>query len=399
LIGDRRVICLILAAGKGTRMKSEQAKVLHEIAGRSLLAHVLQTASRLPCERTLVVVGHQAEEVIRRHRSYRIEAVVQEPQLGTGHAVMAAAPLLREEPADAALLVLYGDVPLLRESTLSELLERHLLEENTVTVLSARLADPSGYGRILRDAAGGFERIVEDRDLAPAQRGLDEVNSGIYVFQVRPLLSALAALRADNAQREYYLTDTLSTIRGEGGRIGVVLLPDPQEISGINTVEQLEEAASVLERREAGERHGCPVCSALEREDLRLEEREDVAALLAPHPYNSGHIWVVPRRHVVSYESLDAQERRALFALGREAEEWAEAAYAPQAINLGYNSGRPGEHLVFHVIPRWAGDSNFLPIIGGVKILPETLAGSRRRILEARGVPPQAAPAQPSEGS
>jgi diadenosine tetraphosphate (Ap4A) HIT family hydrolase/CTP:molybdopterin cytidylyltransferase MocA len=382
-VSDRRWICLVLAAGKGIRMKSESAKVLHELEGRSLLAHVLETASRLALDRTLVVVGHQAEEVIRRHSSFAVETVLQEPQLGTGHAVMVAEPLLRGEPAEAALLVLYGDVPLLRENTLRELMERHVLEENAVTVLAAEVQDPAGYGRILRDPEGRFLRIVEDRDLAPEQRKCREINSGIYVFQLGRLLGALTGLRADNAQREYYLTDTLESIRETGGRIGVFALSDPEEISGVNTPEQLAAAGAVLaNRRDAPP--DCAVCAALSREELRVETRDGIEVLLAPHPYNSGHLWIAPRHHVVSYESLDDPERDLIFLLAREAEAWCDAAFSPHGINVGYNSGWPGDHLVLHVIPRWAGDSNFMPVIAGVKLLPETIADSRRRILEAR---------------
>ena len=145
---------------------------------------------------------------------------------------MVAAPLLETEPPDADCLVLYGDVPLLRASTLHELMERHRLEGNGVTVLTAEVEDPKGYGRILRDARGGFARITEDRDLEPEQRGIREINSGIYTFQLAPLLRALGSLRADNSQKEYYLTDALTVIRDAGLPVGVFLLGDAEEISG-----------------------------------------------------------------------------------------------------------------------------------------------------------------------
>jgi len=182
-------IGLVLAAGKGTRMKSDRAKVLHEIEGKSLLGHVLDTAAELGLSRTIVVVGHQAEEVRGAHAAWEVETVLQEPQLGTGHAVIVAAPLLRGTPPDADCLVLYGDVPLLRATTLGELMERHRLEGNGVTVLTAEVDDPAGYGRVFRDAAGRFERIVEDRDLRPEDRGRREINSGIYAFPTTPRAS------------------------------------------------------------------------------------------------------------------------------------------------------------------------------------------------------------------
>jgi diadenosine tetraphosphate (Ap4A) HIT family hydrolase len=311
--------------------------------------------------------------------------VLQEPQLGTGHAVMVAAPLLAAEPADCDCLVLYGDVPLLRETTLLELMERHRLEGNGVTVLTAEVSDPAGYGRVLRDAGGGFDRIVEDRDLAPSERGCREINSGIYAFALAPLLAALEHLQADNAQKEYYLTDALLEIRRAGHRAGIALLSDPEEISGINTPDQLATAEAALAARRANPEEGCAVCRALRaREELVLQRGREASILLSPSPYNSGHLWVAPHRHVLAWESLAAEETTEVLALAASAERWLEAAYAPQAFNLGYNSGRPGEHLVVHVVPRWSGDSNFMPLIGGVNILPQTLAGSRRAIERAR---------------
>lgn len=384
-------IALVLAAGKGTRMKSERAKILHEIDGRTLLARVLETAARLSPRRVLVVVGHQAEEVRQAHRAYPVEYVVQEPQLGTGHAVLCARPGFEREPGN--LLVLYGDVPLLRPATLRELLERHELEGNGVTVLTARVPDPTGYGRILRDDRGGFARIVEDRDLAPEERAIDEINSGIYAFRVPDLLEALDKLTPDNAQGEYYITDTLERIRERGERVGIFRIADAEEISGINDPVQLRGASAVLERRRnAGEGpEGCPICDGLlARQDLILLRRRGMVVSLAPRPYNTGHLWITPERHVVFYESLRGEEADLLFGLCREAEQWLDDTYRPQGFNLGYNSGREGAHLVAHVIPRWAGDANFMPLIGGVSLFPERLPETRRRLLERLG---------PGEGS
>jgi diadenosine tetraphosphate (Ap4A) HIT family hydrolase/CTP:molybdopterin cytidylyltransferase MocA len=379
-----RWVSLILAAGKGTRMRSDLAKVLHELRGRTLLANVLDTVGRLSPARTVVVVGHQAELVRSLHAHFCVETVLQEPQLGTGHAVMMAAPLLQDEPEGTSLLLLYGDVPLLRPGTLLELMERHLLEGNGATVLSARVPDPTGYGRILRTSDNRFQRIVEDRDLEPSDRGNSEINSGIYAFHLKSLLDALGGLRADNAQREYYLTDTLHLIQEGGKPVGVFCLEDPEEVSGINTVEQLAAAEAILERR-AGEPESCPVCQLLAGEaDLSLCRRDGLAVFLAPYPYNSGHLWVVPERHLTCFESLAPGEARALLALGAEVEAWCQESFHPQAMNLGYNSGRPGEHLALHIVPRWAGDSNFMPLIGGVNILPETLEATRHRILQSK---------------
>jgi len=384
---------VVLAAGKGTRMRSDLAKVLHPMEGRSLLGHVLQTAQALPLSSSIVVVGHQADEVKTRHAGDGVEFALQEPQLGTGHAVMMAAPLLRAQLAGAErtgraahLLVLYGDVPLLRASTLSELMERHLLSEAGVTVLSARVPDPKGYGRIVRGSDDRFVRIVEDRDCSESERAIDEINSGIYTFRLAPLLETLTQLRADNSQQEYYLTDTLELMASAGHRAEVFQVRDPEEIQGINTPEQLAAAAGVhVAWREAGELEGCEVCALLSRRpDLVLARERGFVVLLAPRPYNSGHLWICPERHLVSQESLTPQESVDWLEWQVRAEQWLDAAYAPKGFNFGFTSGRAGEHLRAHAIPRWPGDSNFLPLIGGLNLLPETLAGSRERLEAAR---------------
>ena len=391
-----RWLGLVLAAGKGTRMESDLAKVLHRVKETTLLGHVLNLAAALPIEKTIVVVGHQAADVEAAHAAWKVGFALQEPQLGTGHAVMAAAPELRSEMAklDASLesdqrvslLVLYGDVPLLRARTLRELMERHDLENAGVTVLSARVRDPKGYGRIIRGADGRFARITEDRDLTAAQRPIDEINSGIYTFALAPLLEALGELRADNAQKEYYLTDTLEIMAKAGHGVSVFLLDDEEEISGINTKAQLLEAEAVLDRRErSGDQDGCEVCTLLRtRPDLVLERHGELVLALAPHPYNAGHLWIFPDRHLVSFESLVDREGRALWNLAARGERWLEEAFHPQGFNQGYNSGRAGQHLVMQVIPRWSGDANFMPLIAGVNLLPESIEGTRARLLEAR---------------
>ena len=377
---------LILAAGKGTRMKSDRAKVLHEIEGKSLLGHVLDTAARLRVENTIVVVGHQAEAVKAAHAQWDLLYALQEPQLGTGHAVICARSHL--EGLSGHLLVLYGDVPLLRPATLHELMERHELAGNAVTVLTARLDDPTGYGRVFRDEKGGFLRIVEHRDLAPDELGNDEINSGIYAFRLDALLVALSNLGNANAQGEYYLTDTLGMIRESGLSAGIMEIADPGEISGINTPEQLVDAETVLRaRKQAGEgTWGSPVLDVLETraDELVLTKREGMIVALAPHPYNAGHLWITPEEPTVFFETLSPAARHRLFALGREAEGWLEKAYRPQGFNLGFDSGGSGQ-LVLHVVPRWIGDSNFMPVIAGVNVLPEGLPETRAKLLGILG--------------
>jgi bifunctional UDP-N-acetylglucosamine pyrophosphorylase/glucosamine-1-phosphate N-acetyltransferase len=245
--------CLVLAAGQGTRMKSDLPKVLHTMAGRPLLAHVLDTTGRLGVARTLVVVGHQRERVMREFAGAGIEWVVQAEQRGTGHAVMMAGPAL--EGFAGTLLVVCGDTPLLAAATLDDLLAAHRASGAAVTVLSMRVPEPRGYGRVVRGGPDTILAIVEERDASPEQRRIDEVNSGIYAFDYPKLAGVLAGLSAHNAQGEYYLTDTVALLRGAGFRTGVRCGPDFRELLGINTAAQLAEAERIhLQLRESARR-------------------------------------------------------------------------------------------------------------------------------------------------
>ena len=228
---------VVLAAGLGKRMNSDLPKVLHPALGKPLLLHVLGQLDPLKPRLTVVVVGHRAPLVREALRGRDVSFAEQTPQLGTGHAVQMAWPAIEKGPE--TLLVLAGDMPLIRTATLSRLLERHEREGNGVTFLSGLLEDPSGYGRVIRDGRDEFVKIVEERDATPGERAVAEVNSGIYCFSREPLREALGFLRADNRQQEYYLTDTLSYIKGHGGRIGVERATDSRELFGVNNPEQL----------------------------------------------------------------------------------------------------------------------------------------------------------------
>lgn len=233
---------LVLAAGMGKRMNSDLAKVLHPMAGHPLLWHVLATLDELGVARQVVVIGHQRERVLEAFAGRPgLEWAVQAEQRGTGHACMMAKPAL--DGFGGTLLVVCGDTPLLTPGTLHALLETHASSGASVTVLSMRLPDPAGYGRIVRTADGaGIERIVEEKDASDAERALDEVNSGIYAFRWRSLAGVLDGLTAENSQGEYYLTDTVSLLRARGERAAVVCAQDHRELLGINTVDQLAEA-------------------------------------------------------------------------------------------------------------------------------------------------------------
>ena len=243
---------IILAAGKGTRMKSDLPKVLHVLGGRPMIAYVLDAARSLEPDRLVVVVGHRAEEVRQRLDGEDMVWVVQEPQLGTGHAVLQTAGPLRG--FDGNVVVLSGDAPLVRASTLERLSLEHRRAGAAATVLTATAADPYSYGRIVRGSAGEFLRIVEERDASESERRIREVNSGIYCFASMPLFRALGEVRADNSKAEYYLTDVIAILKSQDGIVQAVDLADFQEIRGINTADELAQAESRLSERARGVR-------------------------------------------------------------------------------------------------------------------------------------------------
>jgi bifunctional UDP-N-acetylglucosamine pyrophosphorylase/glucosamine-1-phosphate N-acetyltransferase len=241
---------LILAAGLGTRMKSRVAKVLHKLSGRPLIAHVCRAAALNP-SRVYVVVGHQANEV-RAAVDDELGAgqaifVTQTEQRGTGDAVMATRDALGQ--ADSTVLILSGDVPLVRAETLQALLAQHRADRAACTILTVRLDNPTGYGRIVRDKGDRFARIVEQRDASDEERKLREINSGIYCFDRRKLFAALERVQPTNSQGEYYLTDVPGILRDDGEVVTIFQHQDWREVSGINTRAELAEFENLLRRR------------------------------------------------------------------------------------------------------------------------------------------------------
>ncbi len=238
-----------MAAGLGTRMKSQRAKVLHELGGAPLIAHVVRAAQALGPRSIITIVGHQAEEVERAVLAEVGELasfVIQEKQRGTGDAVESARRVL--ENSDSLVLVLSGDVPMIRVETLQKLIEHHNNTGAACSILSVRLENPTGYGRIIRDESGGFRKIVEQRDATEDERGVREINSGIYCFEAKALFDALRKVEPKNDQGEYYLTDVAEIILGSGGTVSVYLISDPREVSGINTRAELAEFENLIRR-------------------------------------------------------------------------------------------------------------------------------------------------------
>ena len=238
-----------MAAGLGTRMKSNRAKVLHELGGLPLIAHVVRAAQALGPQAILVVVGHQAEEVERAALAEvgdLARAVLQAQQRRTGDAVESARSEL--ENTDSLVLILSGDVPMIKTETLRKLIEHHNNARANCTILSVRLENPTGYGRIIRDEADSFQKIIEHRDATEEQRGVKEINSGIYCFDAKDLYRALRKVEPANDQGEYYLTDVAEIILADGGTVSVYLHGDSREVSGINTRAELAEFENLIRR-------------------------------------------------------------------------------------------------------------------------------------------------------
>ena len=245
---------LVLAAGLGTRMRSNLAKVLHKIDGRPMVNHVCRTATALAPRKVYVVIGHHGEDVKRAvleeldtdHAAF----VWQKEQLGTGDAVNSARSFLENE--DSTLLILSGDVPMIRFETLASLVQQHLNHRGrgaACTILTVKLEDPSGYGRIVRDDSGFFEKIVEQKDATQEEKEIDEINSGIYCFDTKKLYAALSSVQNNNAQGEYYLTDVPALLRAAGEAVSLYPHTDAREVSGINNRLELADMERVLCRR------------------------------------------------------------------------------------------------------------------------------------------------------
>ncbi len=245
-----RLKAVILAAGKGTRMKSDLPKVLHEIDGKPLVEYVIEAARAAGAEDICLVIGHQAE-LVKERIGDGVTYVLQEEQLGTGHAVKCAADFIG---TDGDTMILCGDTPIITGKTLDALLAYHRLYELKVTVLSTILPDATGYGRIVRDADGNFLRIVEQKDATEEEKQIHEINSGMYIFQSAALADSLKKITNQNAQKEYYLTDTIQIIHDENGTNGIaagaMATEQADETRGVNTPEQLAEAAEIIRNRE-----------------------------------------------------------------------------------------------------------------------------------------------------
>jgi len=238
---------VILAAGKGTRLRSNLAKVLHRAGGRTLVEHVVRACLPLRAREIAVIVGHQAEAVSACVAPLGARSVLQQPQNGTGHALRVARPKLNRRAR--CVLVMPGDAPLIRTETIERLAEMHLSSGAAATILTAMLADPAGYGRIIRKSDNSVARIVEEKAATPEERAIQEINSSIYAFTLESLWPSLDALRPENVHKELYLTDAIAALNQRGLRVLAEVAPDAQEILGCNTRADLAEVDRIFRDR------------------------------------------------------------------------------------------------------------------------------------------------------
>lgn len=237
---------IVLAAGQGKRMKSKLYKVLHPVCGKPMVGHVLDAVESLNASRNIVVVGHGAEKV-KEYLGDRAEYVLQQEQLGTGHAVLQARELLEAE--EGITFVVCGDTPLIREETLRAMAKLHNGSGSAATVLTAEFSNPFGYGRVLRDAEGQVTAIVEQKDCTPEQAAVREINTGTYCFDNKKLFAALSLVKNDNAQNEYYLTDVIKILKGQGEVVSAYCTEDLAEAIGVNDRVALSEAEQLMRSR------------------------------------------------------------------------------------------------------------------------------------------------------
>lgn len=241
-----KLTAVILAAGKGTRMKSKLPKVLHNVGGRPMLEHVMDAAEAAGCRDNVVIIGHGAE-LVQELVGNRARIALQTEQLGTGHAVLQAAKVLKDFVG--TVMILCGDTPLIKGGELKKLYEFHVQSGAVATVMTAMIEDPFGYGRILRDADGNVAGIVEEKEASPEQKLIKEINTGNYCVEAPVLFEVLKMLGRKDGQSEYYLTDLVALLRARGEKVSGLLSTDNEMIMGVNSPEQMKVAENIMQRR------------------------------------------------------------------------------------------------------------------------------------------------------
>ena len=243
---EEEIIGIVLAAGKGTRMKTKKSKVVHKIYGKELVARVVETAYKAGIKDIISVVGHRKEEV-EKVLGDSVKYAYQEELLGTGHTVMQAIPYLKGKKGK--VVVLYGDVPLIRPETIKKLISKSVKDREYATMLTAIYDNPTGYGRVIRDIGGNVKAVVEEKDATEEEKYITEINAGVYCFDIEELILALEKLTPNNVQGEYYLTDVIKIMNEKGLKTGAVIVEDNTEILGVNDRAQLEMLTRILKIR------------------------------------------------------------------------------------------------------------------------------------------------------
>ncbi len=239
---------IILAAGQGTRMKSDKPKVLQRIDDKPLINYVLDSVDRIRIDRVCLVVGYKSEDVMRAVNRRNVEFILQETQLGTGHAVMQCKSCL--EDFSGTVAVLNGDVPCLRPGTISDFMDYHESESADATVLTAMVPNPVGYGRIVRGNEGELQGIIEDKDADDEIKSINEINSGLFCFNKKTLFESLREINRSNKQNEYYLTDVIGIMRAKSLRVRAHRIDDHREVAGVNTIDELQSVGEYMQGRE-----------------------------------------------------------------------------------------------------------------------------------------------------
>ena len=243
---EQEVIALVLAAGKGTRMKSDKSKLVHKIYGKELVKRVVETAKKSGVNDVIAIVGYKKEQV-QQVLGDSVKYAYQDEMLGTGHAVLQAEEYLKDK--HGKVVVLNGDVPILRPETVKKFIEKSINNKEYATILTAIYNNPTGYGRVVRDIGGNVKAIVEEKDATEDERNIQEINAGIYCFDIQELLKALKELKPNNVQNEYYITDIIKIMNDKGLKTGAVIVEDNTEILGVNDKIQLELLTKVLKLR------------------------------------------------------------------------------------------------------------------------------------------------------
>jgi len=249
---EKQISALVLAAGLGTRMKSSRAKVLHEVMSKPMILHVMDTIKTLNLDQTYVIVGHQREKVAELVGRYQAKCIVQKEQLGTGHAVLCAENQLRD--MGGTVLILSGDVPLIRAETLQAMLSDHAQNKPALTLMTTTLDNPANYGRIVRNNQEELLGIIEEKDATDEQKKIREINAGIYCAEIPFLFDALKKVTTDNKQGEIYLTDIVKIAIEEGLQVDIFSGASSEEVLGVNSRDELAKANKYLEQRQVKQR-------------------------------------------------------------------------------------------------------------------------------------------------